>query len=56
MTNPRINEALYIAVCGGLCYWAAGAVKIDRNAALILGTAIGKILSVNTKNKLENYV
>ncbi len=49
--NERIKEAVYVALTGGTFYYAAKLLKMDANAALIVGTAIGKILATPQKTK-----
>lgn len=45
MNEQRIKEAVYVALFGGAFYYAAKALKTNATAALIIGTAIGRILS-----------
>jgi len=52
--NDKIKEAVYVALYGGIFYGAAKALKLDANAALIIGTAIGKIMV--TPSKTNNDV
>jgi 16S rRNA U1498 N3-methylase RsmE len=48
MNDQQIKEAVYVALSGATFYYVAKVLKIDTNAALIVGTAIGKILSTKT--------
>jgi hypothetical protein len=52
--NEKIKEAVYVALTGGTFYYAAKLLKMDANAALIVGTAVGKILA--TPSKTRNHV
>jgi len=52
--NQNIKEAVYVALVGGAFYCAAKHLKADANAALILGTALGKIFAQPSKK--TNYV
>lgn len=49
--NEKIKEAVYVALSGGTFYYAAKLLKMDANAALIVGTAIGRILSTPIKTQ-----
>ena len=49
--NNRIKEAVYVALTGGTFYYAAKLLKMDANAALIVGTAVGKILATPSINR-----
>ncbi len=48
--KEKIKEAVYVALTGGVFYYSAKALKLDANAAVILGTAIGKILATQKIN------
>lgn len=48
MSEQQIKEAVYVALAGGTFYYVAKVLKLDTNAAIIVGTAIGKILSTNS--------
>jgi 16S rRNA U1498 N3-methylase RsmE len=52
--NEKIKEAVYVALTGGTFYYAAKLLRMDANAALIVGTAVGKILA--TPSKIKNHV
>jgi hypothetical protein len=52
--SDKIKEAVYVALTGGTFYYAAKLLKMDANAALIVGTAVGKILA--TPVKPNNHV
>jgi len=54
--NERIKNAVYVAVTGGTFYYAAKLLKMDANAALIVGTAIGKILATPTPQKYDTNI
>ncbi len=49
MNDEKIKEAVYVALTGGSFYYAAKLLKVDAIAALIVGTAIGKILATPKK-------
>lgn len=46
--NDRTKEAVYIALSGLVCYEVAKHLKLDTNAALIIGALIGKVLTIKT--------
>jgi len=47
--NEKIKEAVYVALAGATFYGAARCLKLDTNAALIVGAAVGKILATPIK-------
>ena len=51
--NEKIKEAVYVAITGGAFYYAAKAFKADANVALIIGTALGKILATPSKTNKD---
>jgi len=55
-TEERINEAVYVAFTAGLFYYAAKYwINTDAMAALLIGTAIGKIISLDN-SKINDHV
>jgi len=43
--KKEIKEAVYVAFAGGLFYFAAKRLNVDAYAALLVGTAVGKIVA-----------
>lgn len=56
LIDERIKNAVYVALTGGTFYYAAKLLKMDANAALIVGTAIGKILATPTPKKYDTNI
>ncbi len=46
--NEKINEAVYVALCCGTAYYTAHVLKVDKAVAVMVGTAVGKLLSIET--------
>lgn len=57
-TDDKIKDAVYVALYGASFYCAAKALNLNASVALVVGTAIGKILAIpsNTTYDLNSLI
>jgi hypothetical protein len=54
--REKINEAVYVALAGGTFYYAAKLLNTDAIAALIVGTAVGKIIATPSNTNYDTNI